>query len=455
MDSQPLKDALKLIRKKQYSAADKILLELLETEPENAWALHSHGLVQAEEGNYAECISAMKRALSLNPECVDFHHNLAGMYGRIGESEKAMHHFQEALRLRPSHAQAYQGLAECKSFKGDDGFIQRTLAQLKDPVMTDFGRTYLHFALGKVYSDSKRYDEAFKHYLLGNKLKNARFDIKKFRLNVNNIINTFTPKLVEKTREWGLYEHTPVFVLGMARSGTSLTEQILSSHSSVYGAGEIEDILHIANAIPKKSSSGKPYPFCLNDTKHMDLLGFGLEYLDKLRSKSDASRVVNKLPGNHQYIGLILMMFPNAAIIHTKRDPVDTCLSCFFQNFTEGQSYSYDFITLAEYYNGYRQLMAHWSKLYPGRIHDVQYEQMTADPESTIRALLDYCNLPWEDRCLDFHNTDRGVSTASRYQVRRPIYTSSVDRWKNHEKHLQPLISRLSQSSQASDIEMT
>lgn len=443
MSEQALKDALKLYYKKQYSAADKILLGLLETDPGNAKALHYHGLVKAGEGNYAECIPVMEKAVSLDPDSADFHHNLAGIYGVLGEQEKAIHHFQEVLRLRPAHAQAYQGLAECKSFKDGHEFLNRTLAQLEDPGTTDFDRTYLHFALGKIYSDSKHYDKAFKHYRLGNKLKNVRFDTKIFCQHVKNTIDTFTPELVVKTREWGLYEHTPVFVLGMARSGTSLMEQILSSHSDVYGAGEIGDILSISNAISKKSSSGKPYPFCLNDIKHMDLLGFGLEYLARLRSKSDAPRIVNKLPSNHQHIGLILMMFPNATIIHTKRDPIDTCLSCFFHNFTSGQSHSFDLVTLAEYYNGYRQLMAHWGKLYPGRIYDVQYEQMTADPESTIRALLDYCNLPWEDQCLDFHNTDRGVTTASKYQVRRPIYTSSVDRWKSYGKHLQPLISRI------------
>jgi len=443
MDNQLHKDALKLTKQKQYDAADKLYLIILETEPENATALHFHGLIQAMKGNYSEGIPAMEKALSLEPYSSYFHHNIAEIFGRLGEKEKAIHHFQQVLRLNPGFAKAYQGLSECRSFKGDNEFPISIISRLENPKTTDSDRTYLHFALGKVYADSKRYEEAFEHYRLGNKLKNVDFCTKKHHLFMNRIINSFTLGLARKTREWGLYDHKPIFVLGMPRSGTSLVEQILSSHSHVFGVGELADLFNIAKAIQSKSSSGSPYPVCIDEIKHADILGFGLEYLSNLRTKSDAPRVVNKALINHQFIGLILMIFPNATIIYTKRDPIDTCLSCFFKNFTNGMEFSFNLVTLAEYYNGYQKLLTHWKKLYPGRIHEVEYEQMTANPESTIREILDYCSLPWDSQCLNFHDTNRSVSTASKYQVRMPIYKSSVARWKNYEKQLQPLISRI------------
>ncbi|MFC1684088.1 sulfotransferase [Pseudomonadota bacterium] len=442
--STTLKQAVLLHKQGKTEEANQLYLKVLEADPDNADALHFHGLIEAEKNNYNKALPYLEKSLQLKPGRAPFHHNSAGIFARLGMKEKALHHFQEAIRLQPDYGEAYQGLTECRSFKDDTKLLQQIDNQLKNSKLTDAQRSYMHFAAAKICADSARYGDAFEHYTKGNALKGAKFPAERYQQEIDWQITLFTPEFISSRSEWGLYDHTPIFVLGMPRSGTTLVEQILASHSRIHGAGELNDISSIAKAIEKNTDGDAPYPLCLQRTSQIDLLGFGIEYINRLKRLSKgAERVVNKHPLNFRHIGLILLMFPNAKIIHTVRDPLDTCLSCFFQNFTKGQEYSCNLTNLADFYNGYKRIMQHWESVFPGRIHEIHYENIIADQEQNSRALLEFCSLPWEEGCLSFHETKREVTTASKFQVRRPIYKTSVKRWKNYEKQLQPLIKRL------------
>ena len=227
----------------------------------------------------------------------------------------------------------------------------------------------------------------------------------------------------------------------MPRSGTSLAEQILASHSGVWGAGELNDMKFVARAAMNLSSIKGPYPVCVPGLPDRAYQQLGDMYVSSITNESSAGhqRIVDKHPLNFQFVGLILDMLPNARVIHTTRHPLDTCLSCFFQNFTKGQHYSFDLTALAEFYVDYRRMMSHLDMVYPGRILEVNYETLLGDLEDETRRMLDFCGLEFEDACLAFHETDRVVKTASFYQVRQPLYQSSRGRWQYYREELAPV----------------
>jgi tetratricopeptide (TPR) repeat protein len=424
--------------------AKELYAQVLKKEPNHGIALHNYWLIISEEDqlNCKEALAMMERSLVLQPKVAAFHHNIARVYSRTGQIEKAISHYKEAIRLKPDYAEAYYGLVDCFSCKGETELLQKIEALLLNKSLTTEQQCNLHFAAGKICADSARYDEAFSHYSQGNSLKNVTFNMPEYQLSVEQIIQFFNHDFIEKTKEWGAYSHTPIFILGMPRSGSTLTEQILSSHSMIYGVGEIGDIISIIKGLEQKLNEF--YPWCLQNASHVTILTFAAQYLEQLKKlSSDKPRVINKSPINFKHIGLIFLMFPNAKIIHTVRHPIDTCLSCYFQNFSDHQAYAFDLENLAEFYNEYDKVMSHWNNVFPGKIFNLHYEDMINEQEKITRELLAYCDLPWEDNCLNFQENKRDVTTASKYQVRQSLYKSSVNRWKPYEKHLQPLISRL------------
>jgi hypothetical protein len=303
----------------------------------------------------------------------------------------------------------------------------------------------LHFALGKCYNDTKQYDLAMLHFLAGCGLKRKRteYDPDNNDKICRNIWDFFSPETMEKLRGEGCSSNLPIFVLGMPRSGTTLTEQIIASHPLVHGAGELPDLLALA-ATPRNDST-EGYPLSLKGITPYELKEMGEKYVLGLRTRNAlALYITDKMPANFHCIGLIHLMLPNARIIHVKRNPVDTCLSGFTNLFNKSQHHSYDLTEMGRCYRNYATLMDHWRKVLPANaFYEVQYEDLVSDHEPQARALLDFCNLPWDPACLDFHRTKRNIRTASVTQVRQPIYTSSVDRWRKYEAHLGPLLEAL------------
>jgi tetratricopeptide (TPR) repeat protein len=441
-----LNQAITIHQKGNKLEAGRLYKEIIDSDPENSSAHHYYGLIEADRNEYENALKHLEKALVFQPENAYFHHNSAGIYSRLGQIDKAAFHFQQAFKLKPDYGEAYQGFTESVYCADQSSLLNSIEKQIQRKATTASQKCYMHFAAGKICADSKQYTKAFQHYEKGNKLKNVSFDSERNRNLTNLQIQYFNEAFVEKTKEWGLFCRTPIFIVGMPRSGTTLIEQILSCHSLVHGAGELPDIENIVNTIQFNTKNKLPYPFFLNETTLHDLLGFGLSYINNLNNLSgNKGRVINKNPLNFNYIGFILLVFPNAKIIHLQRNPLDTCLSCYFQNFAKAQEYAFDLEGLGEFYGEYHRLMSHWTTVYPNRIKTIQYEELVSHSETIIRDLLQYCDLPWEDQCLDFHKNKRGVVTASKYQIRRPIYKSSMGQWQNYKDCLQPLINKFIQ----------
>jgi hypothetical protein len=303
----------------------------------------------------------------------------------------------------------------------------------------------LCFAMGKVCEDLADYDKAYSHFARGNALARRLmpFDYERERRFIERLQKVFDADLLASTRPISGTGRTPIFVIGMPRSGTTLVEQIVSSHPLVHGAGELNCLMRIATQVARRGG-GEVFPEGVARLSAADLADAASEYL-RCSGHTEESEpfLTDKLPANFLLVGMIRLMFPNARVIHCQRDPIDTCMSCFKHYFPSGQRYSYDLVDLGRYYRLYQELMAHWHAVLPGFVYDIQYETLVADQERETRRLLEFCGLPWDEACLDFHRARRAVKTVSVAQVRRPVYQSSVQIWRRYEKHLRPLMDAL------------
>jgi tetratricopeptide (TPR) repeat protein len=426
----------------RFDEAEKLYQEILAEDPEQPDAIHLTGLIRMEQERDGEAVALMERALSLFPEAAHFHHNIAGLYRRMGRLEEAESQFRQAIDLKADYGEAYQGLAEMVRFKPGDPLLEKIETQLRRDDVEDSLRSYFHFAAGKVLDDTGDYHQAFQHYSKGNQLAGRNFDGQQFRTLIKDIIYVYSRSFVQRLESTGSNSEVPVFIIGMPRSGTTLVEQILASHSKVFGAGELNDMKFVAAHAGQMSRFKLQYPNCIPGLMKSDYKKLAESYLDRVQAiaKDDSvTRIIDKHPLNFQFVGLIFNLFPNAKIIHTVRNPLDTCLSCFFQNFTKGQDYSFDLRKLAHFYNDYRRLMEHWETVFPNRIHTVRYENVIENQTGETEKLLSYLGLDFEEACIDFHKTERKVSTASFLQVRKPIYKSSRQRWVNYRQELSEL----------------
>ena len=436
-----LREAMQMQREGNFPPAKKIYQEVLEAEPENPDAIHLLGLIYGEEDDNDLAVSMIEKAISLSPNAAPFHHNIAGIYRRMGRLDDAEREFRRAIELKADYGEAYQGLAEMVKFKPGDPLLAKIETQLANPALPEGMPAFFNFAAGKINDDLGNYARAFRHYQAGNKATGKTFNTAEFRQQTKDTLYHYSREHVAATQGLGSGSDVPIFIVGMPRSGTSLAEQILASHSGVWGAGELNDMKFVARAAMNLSSIKGPYPVCVPGLPDRAYQQLGDMYVSSITNESSAGhqRIVDKHPLNFQFVGLILDMLPNARVIHTTRHPLDTCLSCFFQNFTKGQHYSFDLTALAEFYVDYRRMMSHLDMVYPGRILEVNYETLLGDLEDETRRMLDFCGLEFEDACLAFHETDRVVKTASFYQVRQPLYQSSRGRWQYYREELAPV----------------
>jgi tetratricopeptide (TPR) repeat protein len=442
-----LKQALVQHRAGQLSDAEALYQGILNDAPEQPDALHLLGLIRGEQGQEHIGIELIERALRKRPLAAAYHHNIAGLYRRVGEMALAKARFQDAFTLKPDYGEAYQGYAEMVAFAPQDPFLDAVEQQLTDPNLHDQTRCYLHFAAGKYLDDTAEYDQAFKHYESANGLAARSFSVSKNRQFFQDLVY-FQPDLQSIEARGGSVgdQPMPIFVVGMPRSGTSLVEQILASHSRVFGAGELNDLatvsLQLAQTLRAQSA-----PAGMRRDESSRLVQVAVDqararYLHALRDRDYGEGIqwiVDKHPLNFRFLGLLRAMIPGVKIVHVSRHPLDTCLSCFFQNFTKGQDYSFNLTDLGQYYLDYQRLMNHWSAVPGLNIHTVTYESLLASPQSVIESLLAFCELPLEPACLRFYDTIRTVSTASFNQVRQPIYQTSKARWRHYAQHLGPL----------------
>ncbi len=403
--------------------------------------------IYQQAGNIEQAISSCQRVLSGQPGHVVAKYLLANLYKAQGKLEEAGEYYEQIMRAQPDYTQAhftYSGIHKYR--ESDDPHIHSMLELYQEKNLQAENRTHLAFALAKAFEDLREYPQAFKYMEEGNRLRYETFNyaIDGDETLFNNIARTFTREALSKVEVDAEQSHRPIFIVGMPRSGTSLVEKILASHSDVYGAGELSDFY--ALGVENFLGDSNRFQFQpLNAYSNETFETVGKTYLEKINRLNDqAKRITDKLPFNFMMIGLIKIALPNAKIIHCTRDARDVCLSVFKQNFTtQNYRFAYDLKTVAQFHNLYRMLMKHWHEVLPGEIYDIEYEALTQNPEHEIRNLLAACDLEWQDSCLDFDKTPGLVTTASFYQVRQPMYTSSVSLWQKYEEFLKPLLDEL------------
>jgi tetratricopeptide (TPR) repeat protein len=399
-------------------------------------------------GRPDEAVASYQAALALNPRLADVHHNLGNLWSILGHVTESRIALETAVRLAPRKPEYYRGLAQTKHFSAGDPHLaaMQELARDETP-FNEKDRIALHFALGKAYADCGEHEKSFRHYLEANALRRRQLhhDATATFANFNRIKAVFTPGLIAQKQAFGDSSEVPIFIFGMPRSGTTLVEQVLASHPNVFGAGELEDLRQAVSKLERPDSGGTPYPEFVPSMGEAEFRQLTAQYLAAAYANApDALRVTDKMPGNFIFAGLIHVAFPHARMIHVRRDPVDTCLSCFTHLFTEGLGWSYDLADLGRYYRAYADLMEHWRRLLPaGAMLEVQYEDLVEDFEAQARRLLAYCGLAWDARCIAFHETQRAVRTASAVQVRQRLYRSSVGRWRVYQPWLGPLLEAL------------
>lgn len=367
--------------------------------------------------------------------------NRASLLAEIGRSDEAAAIHEQILAANPRNAAAWAGRVEHKKYGAGDPEIARMEALLASGEVQGLNeRISLHFSLGKAYMDGGDSPRAFHHLGEGNRLKRATFafDAEDTGRWMDGIAETFSSSLLQKFQNLGAPSDLPVFVLGMPRSGTTLVEQILASHHHVHGAGELRALQSLVDGIAD-------YPATAGQASPEGLAQLGGAYLARVAPLAQGRRhVVDKMPTNFLHAGLIRLILPNARIIHCRRDPVDTCLSCYTKLFAAEQRFAYDLAELGTFHRHYQALTAHWREVLPqDRFIEVEYEALVEDLEGQARRMVDFLGLPWDESCLSFHRTQRPVRTASANQVRQPIYRTSAGRWRKHAEHLQPLLQAL------------
>jgi tetratricopeptide (TPR) repeat protein len=402
-----------------------------------------HRLDLAEEAS-AHC----RKSIALNPNSADAHYGLGIALEALGRSDEARGALERAAQLAPRRAQFHLALALSGRFSAGDPRLAPIEALMRDQAsLSDEDRIALHFALGKALADLEQHEPSFRQFLEGNALKRRQTGYNEaatLRL-FERIKAVFTRELMQEKRGGGDSSRIPVFVVGMPRSGTTLIEQILASHSKVFGAGELEEFAKAVFSLGQAKGASVTFPEIVPALSADELRQLGANYLDAISAAAGpADRIVDKLPLNFTFVGLIHLALPNARIICARRDPIDMCVSCFSTLFGGDQPHTYDLGELGRYYRAFEALMQHWRRVLPeGVLLEVQYEDVVDDLEGQARRMVEYCGLEWEEACLAFHKTRRSVQTASVAQVRQPIYRSSVGRWRPYKHLLQPLFQAL------------
>jgi tetratricopeptide (TPR) repeat protein len=414
--------------------------------PHDHDALNLMGRVAFEREKLEDSIDYYRRALKVKPDLADAYNNMGNALKELGQLDEARAAYVRAIELDPEATGAYVNLADSMKFKPGDPYLARIEAlAIKTESLSQKDRIHLDYALGKAYTDLADHKRAFSHLVAGSTAKRnmISYDEADAMAFFDRIENVFTADLIAGKAGGGDSSRRPIFILGMPRSGTTLVEQIIASHPMVRGGGELHELNDAINGV-KDTHGGAalPYPEYVPALDPSAMKRLGERYLASVRKRApEGERVTDKMPSNYYFLGLIHLALPNAKIIHTMRDPVDTCVSCFSKLFSAEQNHTYDLGELGRYHRRYEQLMAHWRKvLPPGSFLDMQYEDVVADLECAARRIITYCDLPWDDRCLAFHETNRPVRTASATQVRQPIYKSAIDRWRLYEEFLGPLL---------------
>ncbi len=436
-----------LARNEQYKQALPLLRKAVALRENYADALMTLASTLENLDQVDETVTIYEKLLEQNPDNIGVLLNLGNIRKTQGKSIEADQLFERVLELDPENLAVQYSISHSKSGKDVDD-VEMMEQRFDDPDLSDDQRRALHFTVGKYYDDQGDSGRAFDHFKQGNDMDDRipPYEAEKFSKGVDRIIEVFSEKLFKARYGMGAESEVPVFIVGMPRSGTSLTEQTLASHPQVFGAGELKNIGEIQRILQKRTQGKMAFPESIRALDPVAACSLGERYLkeiETLAGSKEFARITDKMPGNTSNLGLIALLLPRAKIIHCMRNPMDSCFSCYSRNFGSVISYTRKLEDLGQHYSDYRRLMDHWHKVLPIEIFDLRYEDMVADHEGMSRKLLDFCGLEWNDACLEFQKTERRVKTASTMQVRQPIYSTSVAKWRQYEAQLQPLFSAL------------
>ncbi|MFT7564792.1 MAG: tetratricopeptide (TPR) repeat protein [Bacteroidia bacterium] len=462
--------------------AIELILKSVEIRPDIIESALSLGMIQHEEGLLEDAQTSLNKVVAAEPGNVIAHSTLGLILTDRGELDMAFESFQNAMRLEPDHPISHARMGMLEQARGNKqaafeclsksielapdnvnahrslAFLQKQTeyndnirwmeAEFESAALPDYEQLLLGYALGKVFDDLKQYDKSFgflqKAHYLQNKL--FGFSIEQQSAEFAAFKTEFNHSFLKLCEDFTVDDSSPVFVLGMPRSGTSLVEQILASHPLAFGAGEVEYMHYFDRAV--EGVTGQSFPLNAGTVSPELIREVSQAYIKKLRfNAGSAEKVIDKLPSNYLRVGLIAAAMPHAKIILCERDPLDLCTSIYQNLFGREHTYAWNLSTLGDYYSLYQDLMDWWEELVPGRMYRLSYEKLITDTENEVRKLLDHCELPFHENCLAFHKTNRRVKTPSEQQVRQPIFQSSIGRWKNYQQHLGPLIESLERGS--------
>ncbi len=441
--------ALVLHRRDRPAEALKQIDQLLEVDPRHLAYRNLKAVVLVKIGEYREAVSLYSQILAGSPGHPAIWMSLAHALSTEGRVKEAIAAYRRSIDLQPGFGEAYWSLANLKTFRFDASEVDAMRVQLARADLGHEDRFHFHFALGKAQEDAGEYAESFEHYAQGNSLRRQRirYDAADTSARLERTRQVCTAAFFRDRSGYGCGAHDPIFIVGLPRAGSTLVEQILASHSRVEGTMELPNLVSIARELNGRKRPADPsrYPEVLGQIDSQRCRQLGERYMEETRiqRKTGKPHFIDKLPNNFMHIGLIQLILPNARIIDARRHPMACCFSAFKQHFAMGQHYTYSLAELGHYYRSYVDLMAHFDNVLPGRVHRVMYEDLIEDTGTQVRALLAYCGLPFEEACLNFHQNERAVRTASAHQVRKPIFREGIDHWRHFESWLDPLVEAL------------
>ena len=431
-----------LYRQNRFPEAVETLDQVLHFENDHVPSRNLKAAALGRIGDYDEALELYAELTQRFPDNAKLWMSQGHLLKTVGRQDDSVSAYRQALAIEPTLGEIWWSLANLKTVKFEDADVSAMQAALATPSLSDEDHFHLDFALGKAFDDRHEPERAFSHYAAANSLRRKELDYDPAVItdHVDGIITLFTSDFLAERTGQGCDAPDAIFILGMPRAGSTLVEQILSSHSAVEGTMELPDMPAIAL---REGRGGGPAGWinAVADMLPARLTELGAEFIERTRvqRKTDKPFFIDKLPNNWIYVGLIHLILPNAKIIDARRHPMDCCFSNFRQHFARGQAFSYDLADIGDYYADYVRLMAHFGAVLPGRVHRVIHEKLIEEPELQIRALLEYLELPFEDSCLNFHRNARAVRTASSEQVRRPINRDGMDQWKPYDQWLTPL----------------
>jgi len=428
----------------RYGEALECFDKAIALDPASPQAHYLRGSTLAPASFTQEAIDSYQHCLKLRPTHIGALHGLGHVLKAVGRYHEAVASYNECIRQSPEFGETYWSLANLKTYRFDDAAVAEMERLVGGSGLSAQSEVNFLFALGKAYEDRGDFGRAWDFYRTGNTKQRAQVSYDPVQTETMNdrLVRVFSADFLQSRRAAGLADPAPIFIMGLPRSGSTLLEQILASHSQVEGTSELPYLGRVATWLNRNRADGINYPEAVRELRPPIFQSLGEDYLAyaRMHRRSGAARFIDKMPNNFPSIGFLSLILPHARIIDARRHPLDACLSCYRQLFAKGQTFTYDLTEIGEYYLQYQRMMDHWAEALPGQVLTVQYEDVVADFEAQVRRLLDFCGLPWEDACLRFYESERPVRTPSSEQVRQPIYDRSVGHWQNYAAHLDELI---------------